>query len=168
MRAIKAFDNRIPEATMEHHTTLNLELSTYRELKHIAETKNSSVTTVIVALMKFLSKEVTHRKMPERLVEYQKLSEGEEWCTCHVYWSFPEYQHFVDIRNFFKMSVSFLVSEALRKYGHQLLNSPSEELWDDKNLFPHYSFGKKTVSGQQFFIICWGKVTKYPDMNRSP
>ena len=119
---------------------------------------------IIVVLMKHVSKEVEHRKMPERLVEYQKLSEGEEWHTCHVYWSFPEYQHFVDMRNFLKMSVSFLVGEALRKYGHLLLNS-SPELWDDKNLFPHYSLAKKTVSGQQFFIVCWGETESYPDMN---
>ena len=150
---------------MEHHTTLNLELTTYEELKNLAAAKDISVGTAIVVLMKLLSHEVMHRKMPERLVEYQKLSEGDEWYTCHVYWSFPEYQHFTDMRNFFKMSVSFLVSEALRKYGHQLLNSTDSEEWDDKNLFPHYSFAKKTVSGQQFFILCWGKVTKYPDMN---
>ena len=153
---------------MEHHTTLNLELSTYIELKSLAEAKNISVTHVIIALMKLLSEEVKHRKMPERLVEYQKLSEGEEWYTCHVFWSFQEYQHFVDMRNFLKMSVSFLVAEALRKYGHQLLNTLPEELWDDKNLFPHYSLVKKTVSGTQFFMIGWGKVTKYPDMNKSP
>ena len=153
---------------MEHHTTLNLKTSTYEELKTIAKENNTSVDTAIVALMKFLSEEVKHRPMPERLVEYQKLPEGEEWYTCHVYWSFQEYQHFTDMRNFLKMSVSFLVAYALEKYGHLLLNSSSAELWDDKNLFPHYSFGKKTVSGQQFFIIGWGKVTKYPDMNKSP
>ena len=153
---------------MEHHTTLNLKFSAYRELKKLAEIMNISVATTIVALMKHMSREVQHRKMPERLVVYQKLSEGEEWYTCHVYWSFPELQHFVDMRNFLKMSVSFLVAEALRKYSHLLLNFSDEELWDDKNLLPHYSFLKKTVSGQQFFIIGWGKVTKYPDMNISP
>ena len=150
---------------MEHHTTLNLELSTYEKLKTLAEEKNISVSTAIVILMKHLSKEVQHRKMPQRLVEYQKRSENEEWYTCHVFWSFPELQHFVDMRNFLKMSVSFLVTEALKKYGHLLLNLSDEELWDDKNLLPHYSFVKKTISGLQFFIICWGKTKKYPDMN---
>ena len=153
------------EAPMEHHTTLNLELSTYEELKTLADLKDISVSRVIVALMKFLSKEVEHRKMPERLVEYQKLSKGEEWFTCHVYLSFSEHQHFVDMRNFLKMSVSFLVSYAVRKYGTLILDFSPEEFWDDKNLLPHYSFGKKTVSGQQYFIICWGKTAKYPDMN---
>ena len=168
MRAIKAFDDHTPEATMEHHTTLNLEQSVYQKLKDLAEQKDISVSTAIVILMKYLSREVQHRKMPERLVEYQKLSEGEEWHSCHVYWSFSEYQHFVDMRNFLKMSVSFLVAEALRRYGFLLLNFSDEELWDDKNLLPHYSFAKKTISGQQFFIIGWGKVTEYPDMNKSP
>ena len=153
---------------MEHHTTLNLEISTHRELKQLAEAKGISVTRTIVTLMKLMSYEVKHRKMPERLVEYQKLSEGEEWHTCHVYWTFEEYQHFVDMRHFLKMSVSFLVATALRKYAHILLDSSSPELWDDKNLFPHYSLVKKTVSGQQFFITCWGKPTKYPEMNSFP
>ena len=144
---------------MEHHTTLNLKESTYKELKTLAEAKNISIDTTIVALMKLLSKEVQYRIMPERLVEYQKRTEGDEWKTCHVYWSFQEYQHFTDMRNFLKMSVSFLVAEALRKYGHQLLNTLPEELWDDKNLFPHHSLVKKTVSGQQIFITCWGKGT---------
>ena len=144
---------------MEHHTTLNLKLSTYKELKALAEAKEISINRTIVALMKLMSKEVKYRPMPERLVEYQKLTEGEEWKTCHVYLSFQEYQHFTDMRNFLKISVSFLVAEALRKYGSQLLNSSSPELWDDKNLFPHHSLVKKTVSGQQIFITCWGKGT---------
>ena len=151
---------------MEHHTTLNLKQSVFRELKDLAETKNISVSAAIVLLMKLLSKEVEHRKMPERLVEYQKLTEGEAWCTCHVYLSFPEYQHFTDMRNFLKMSVSFLVAEALRKYGHLLLDFSPAELEDDKNLFPHHSLVKKTVSGQLFFVICWEKPTKSPDMNK--
>ena len=151
---------------MEHHTTLNLELTTYLELKELASLKEVSVGTIIVSLMKLLSYEIEHRKMPERLVEYQKLSEGEEWYTCHVYWSFPEYQHFVDMRNFFKMSVSFLVATALRMYGYQLLDSGNPEEWDDKNLFPHYSFGKQRVSGDYYFMICWGNMTEYPDINR--
>ena len=151
---------------MEHHTTLNLKLSVYLKLKELAKEKDISVTMAIVFLMKFLSKEVQHRKMPERLVEYQKLTEGEEWRTCHVYWSFPEYQHFVDMRNFLKMSVSFLVAEALRRYGHFLLDFSSADLEDDKNLFLHHSLVKKTVLGQQFFITCWGKPTKNLDMNR--
>ena len=150
---------------MEHHTTLNLKITTYCELKKLAEAMETSISTAIVALMKYMSKEVEHRKMPERLVEYQKPTEGEEWHTCHVYWSFQEYQHFTDMRNFLKMSVSFLVATALQKYGHQLLNSTSPDLWDDNNLFPHYSLVKKTASGVQFFLICWGKTGKYPDMN---
>ena len=75
---------------MEHHTTLNLELMVYQELKELAAQKGISVDQVIVALMKFVSCEAKHRKMPERLVEYQKLSEGGEWYTCHVYWCFPD------------------------------------------------------------------------------
>ena len=152
---------------MEHHTTLNLKLSVVEELKSLASEKKISLNDVIVVLMNFMSQEVKHRKMPERLVEYQKLTEGEEWRTCHVYLTFSQYQHFTDMRNFLKMSVSFLISEALRKYGHLLLNSSSTELWVDKNLFPHHSFCKKTVSGVQYFITGWGKVTEYPDMNRT-
>ena len=82
---------------MEHHTTLNLKLSTYKELKLLAETKGISVNKTIVVLIKHVSKEVEHRKMPERLVEYQKLPEGEEWHTCHVYWSFPEIKALSDL-----------------------------------------------------------------------
>ena len=70
---------------MEHHTTLNLKLTTYQELKELAAAKRVSVGTAIVALMKILSHEVKYRETPERLVEYQKLSEGDEWYTCHVY-----------------------------------------------------------------------------------
>ena len=90
---------------MEHHTTLNLKLSTYKELKALAEAKEISINRTIVALMKLMSKEVKYRPMPERLVEYQKLTEGEEWKTCHVYLSFQEYQHFTDMRNFLSRSL---------------------------------------------------------------
>ena len=147
---------------MEHHTTLNLELSLRQKLITLAEAQDISVNKTIVILMKLLSCEIKHRKIPERLVEYQKLSENEEWCTCHLYLSFSEYQHFSDMRNFFKMSVSFLVAYAVKKYGHQLLNNLSPENWDDKNLFPHHSIGKPRVLEQQFFVICWGKTTEYP------
>ena len=150
-----------------HHTTYNLELSVYRGLKFVATEKNLSISAVIRMLMKMVSEEMKHRKMPKGLTQYQRLPEDGEWKVFHIKLTSEEAEHFVDMRKFFKKSVSLLIKYALDTYGVAFLNLPESqtEKWGDKNIFPHYSFAHKSVSGLQYFIICWGKPTKYPDMN---
>ena len=101
---------------MEHHTTLNLKLTTYQELKELAAAKRVSVGTAIVALMKILSHEVKYRETPERLVEYQKLSEGEKWYTCHVYWSFQEVKASSDLLSALTLVPSWHFVPTLHRY----------------------------------------------------
>ena len=156
------------EETLLHHTTFNLELSVYAGLKFLAEERNLTIIDVIRILMKSVSEEMKHQKMPKRLVEYQRLPNNSEWKIFHVRLTIEEYEHFVDMRKFFKKSVSHLIKYALETYGVALLNLPEAqtENQSDKKIFPHYSFAHKSVSGIQFFMICWGKPTERQELNK--
>ena len=144
------------------HTTINIHPELYDQLFTECMDKAEVTETELVAIiMKLVSQEMSQRERPKRAVEYQKGPEDKKWKIVHLYLTEDEYDHFVDMRNFFKMSVAHMVALGLKKYFHQILS----QQWDDKTLFPGYGFVQKTVSGVQYFAICWGKLTKYPDMN---
>ena len=144
------------------HTTINIHPELYEEL--FLKTMNHleiSESDLVAIVMKLVSREMPQRERPKRAVEYQKGNEKKEWKIVHLYLSENEYDHFVDMRIFFKMSVAHLFCYGLKKYANQICSRK----WDDKTLFPGYSFAQKTVSGLQFFMICWGNTAEYPDMN---
>ena len=148
---------------LNHHTTFNIEHSTMETLRLLAEMKNISVSDAIKMLLKLVSEEMEYTETPKRLIEYQRLPSGGEWKTFHIRLTYEEVEHFEDMRNFFKKSVSFLIACAVEQYGNLLLNvlpQQTDKGWD-KNLFPHYSSGRKVVSGEEIFIISWGKPTKF-------
>ena len=155
------------EETVKHHTTFNVEQKVFSKLKDLAEQKETTISAIIKMLLKLVSKEMEYTEMPKRLIQYQRLPEDGEWHIFHIRLTIEEIEHFLDMRKFFKKSVSHLIAYGLEKYEETLQNSPQPQLGKDENksIFPHYSFSRKTVSGQQYFIISWGETTKYPDMN---
>ena len=149
------------------HTTINLHPEFYEYLfNEYARFLKLSYTELACVIMKYVSQEMPQRKRPRRAVEYQRSPyEGKtNWVTVHLYLTEEEYDHFVDMRTFLKMSVSYMITWGLTKYSNHIFCGK----WADKNLFPRYSFGQVIVAGRQFFIVGWGKLTKYTGMSSSP
>ena len=148
-----------------HHTTMNLEKSVFESLVFLAQNKNISVTTAIRMLMKLVSEEMEHQKMPKRLIQYQRLPEDSQWHIFHIRLTIEEYEHYVDMRKFFKKSVSYLVAYAVETYGSLLFNtlSPRSQTGEkrDKDIFSHYSFSRELRFGVEVFVISWGPKTRY-------
>ena len=145
------------------HTTINLHPEFYEYLfTEYASHLKVSYTELACIIMKCVSEEMPQRERPRRAVEYQRSPyEGKtNWVVVHLYLTDEEYDHFVDMRTFFKMSVSHMITQGLTKYSNHIFC----EKWPDKNLFPRYSFGQVIVSGRPFFIIGWGKLTKFTEM----
>ena len=146
------------------HTTVNIHPDFYKYFfAHYRDTLKVSNTELVCIIMKLLSLEMPQRTRPTGAVRYQD-QHSEKWIIVHLYLTDEEYDHFVDMRNFFKMSVAHLISYGLSKYYSQIL----AQRWPDKNLFPEYSFGQMVVWGQQYFIICWGKGTEYSEKSSIP
>ena len=158
------------EEIILHHTTFNIERSVFDELVKVAEEKGGTISGTIRILLKLVSEEMKHRKMPRRPVKYQQLPEQGEWHTFHIRLTVQEYEHFVDMRKFFKKSVSLLIAYAVKKYGQLFLDCLQPELGKgrDKYIFPHYSLGYEILSGQQYFTICWGKTERCPEVRGIP
>ena len=133
-------------------TTINIHEDTLTLLSNLSVMLGTPRDLVIKSAMHLLSKEMKHRDLPQRLVQYQESDVKENWRSLHIKLSFEQYAHFVDMRNFFKMSVSFLIALALQKYGQTLLK---EKEISDKNLFEEYFITKKVHGGLQYFMICW-------------
>ena len=149
------------------HTTVNLDAELYEFLfTDYRDSMELSNTELVCMIMHCVNEKMTKRERPTRAVEYQKNISQKDWVVVHLYLTEEEYDHFVDMRTFFKMSVARMVSFGLRQYNREIL-----KLFDtgpDKNLFPEYSFGRVAVSGRQFFIIGWRRETKIPEMNSFP
>ena len=89
-------------------------------------------------------------------VSYQ--NPGQKWRKFHIIFSDEEYQLFVDMRNFFKQSLSLLVALAVEEYL-QNLNSPEpvEELLDNSPA-DGYNFRREALQKGKKFTIWWGKA----------
>ena len=145
------------------HTTVNMTTDFYDFLfTDYRDSMEISSTELVRMIMHFVSQEMSQRIRPEGPVKYQMNPFDNEWVVVHLYLTEEEYDHFVDMRNFFKMSVAHLIRYGLIRYCNQI--NKLFDIWQDKNLFPEYSFGQVTVSGRQFFIIGWRKTTKYKEL----
>lgn len=85
-------------------------------------------------------------------IAYQKRDEKENWYRFHITLTPGEYEHLLDMRKVFKMSVSFILCFAIKEYLNEILS----ELEIGSNITDNYRLNNyvctnKTVDG----IICW-------------
>ena len=145
------------------HTTFNFHISTYNLLGYLAGRLNRSRSSVIKAAMQLQSGEANAEEMPAQAASYQNRDSRENWKTFHIDLTPEEYEYFFDMRKLFKLSVSFLIALALRKYGWRLSGDDV-----DKNIFAQYKFVQEIHYGIKFFITCWGNPGEGPSLHSKP
>lgn len=103
------------------HTTVNLGLHQAVLLNESAVRLGVTRSRLVVLLMR---KVLLHWKRMKRnfsTVKYQKSGTAQEWKTVHVFLRKEDYEIFIDMRKFFKWSVSALVAMAIKEYLHEIL-----------------------------------------------
>jgi len=138
---------------MKIETTIQIHKSILKRLNTTAEITGKSRTNLVAYLMQRVMNN-NHKKLKFfSRVKYQARDIKENWHKLHITLNEYEYEYFLDMRKFFKMSVSYILAYAVRKYLDEIV----EKLLDkdtitDNYWYHNYLFIKETV---EYDIICW-------------
>ena len=141
-------------------TTLNINKSLLESLKDISEGLNISVTRLIVLLLKRVMSENKDFRRYGYRVRYQERDSLKDWHTFHLRIRTEEYEYFLDMRKFFKMSVSLLLSFAYENYLDDIIGMLTDKRigkrYIDNYLPRNYILINKEVDSVIKWIIYWG------------
>ena len=85
-------------------------------------------------------------------IKYQKRDLKENWHRLHIVLNEYEYEYYLDMRKFFKMSVSFILAYAVMRYLDEIMNVLLKRIKSTDNYFcKNYVFIKRTINS----VICW-------------
>ena len=136
-------------------TTLNIHIDTLGMINKISSVRKISRNKVIKSLLKkFMSKELNSFSF-NKCVKYQDSDSKENWHKFHIILDTDEYEFFIDLRKFFKKSVSAIVAYAVKKYFKDMIKLNNT----DKYLFKNYVIIKETINNVITWKIYWG----YPE-----
>lgn len=127
---------------MEIKTTVNLDMETVKLLKREAKKLKISHSELIVRVSQMLMKRAGKLHRTKGAIRYQERNPDAGWKAVHVKFEQEEYSSLIDMRNFFKSSVSRLVAIAFRDYLISLIKL-------DKNEFINKFSDKKYYNGHE-------------------
>jgi hypothetical protein len=133
-------------------TTINIHKSILELLNNGAAMTSRSRTFIVKLLMQRVMNDNQRMLKSYSRIKYQARDERESWRRVHLVLNEYEYEYYLDMRKFFKMSVSLILAFAVIRYLDDILN---ELLIGNKNadnyFYRNYIFVQKTVDE----IICW-------------
>ena len=146
-------------------STIHVHKSILEVLNKSAETTGRTRTSII----KFLMQRVmgNNQKMLKSYsrVRYQERDVKENWHRLHIVMNEYEYEYYFDMRKFYKMSVSFILAYAVKRYLDEIVNELLDRnIRTDKYYFRNYIFMKETIDGITCWRIYWGIPQKLPDI----
>lgn len=152
---------------MTIQTTINMHESIKRELDRASAELNISRTCIIRLLLKSFLDDNKKTKIFQSPVKYQAKDDKQNWSKFHITLREDEYELCLDLRKVYKMSFSFIISSAVRKYLKKIfdiINTQTSEKITDNYLFHNYAFSfTMNNSGIKIIKIHWG-VTNINDL----
>jgi len=139
-------------------TTLYVHRSILNTLSTRAAKTGISRTSIINHLMQRVMKDDKRMIKTCSRVQYQKRDRKEYWTRIHIFLNEYEYEYYLDLRKFLKMSVSLILAYAVLMYLDELT---VVNMSVDNYFFRNYIFIKKTVDGIVCWQIYWGVPTKF-------
>ncbi len=127
------------------------------------ETTGRTRTFIIKVLMQRIMSNNQHMIKSNARIKYQSRDNKDNWHRLHLVLNEYEYEYYLDMRKFYKMSVSFILAYAARRYLDEILN---ELLNGSKNTdnyyYKNYIFIRKTMNKVICWQIYWGLPQKLP------
>ncbi|MFC1669698.1 hypothetical protein ACFL20_04845 [Spirochaetota bacterium] len=133
-------------------TTININKHLLGKINSASRLMGKSKTEIIVILLKKVMVEGSSNVKICRSVKYQDCDEKKNWHTFHIVLKSDEYEYFLDLRKILKMSVSFIVAYAVRKYLKSFLKSG----FTDNNSFQNYILAREDADGIIYWLMFWG------------
>ena len=146
-------------------TTLHVHKSILEMLNERAEITGRTQTVIIKLLMRRVMDD--NQKMIKRSsrIRYQKRDRKENWHRIHIVLNEYEYEYCLDMRKFYKMSVSFILAYAVIRYLDEIVNElRGRNKNADNYLYNSYILVKETVGGIVCWKIYWGIPSNLTDL----
>ncbi len=138
-------------------TTINIDMVIYKMLDDATEKIGKSRNHIIkLALKKYDLSNKENFKLFNTVKYQEKRDDGSEWKKFHLILTPAEYEIFTDLRNFHKLSLSFIVAIALGKYLQEIMNCDDTIIHTDTYLFPAYCCIIDVESDVKNYTIYWG------------
>ncbi len=133
-------------------STIYVHKSTMEKLNKGVVITGRTRTYIIKILMQNVMKDSKKLLKSYSRVKYQDRDARENWHRLHMVMNEYEYEYYLDMRKFYKMSVSFILAYATMKYMDEILNEFYKRGNSADNYFyKNYVFIKKTINK----VICW-------------
>ena len=150
---------------MSIETTLHVHKSILEMLNEKTEIAGRTITFIIKLLMKKIMNNNQKMLKSYSRIKYQERDVKENWHRLHIILSEDEYEYYQDIRKFYKMSISFILAYAVRRYLTEIVNKLLDRNnFTDKYYFRDYVFVKKTIDDVICWQIYWGIPQILPDI----
>lgn len=129
-------------------TTLYIHRAILEKITYAAHARRISRSDLIRTLIKIiLDKHALYQLNMGKLVRYQEKCNPEEWHRFHIILREDEYEYYLDLRKFLKMSLSCILALAVNRY----IDTMHDEYFTDNNRFINYVIVKKVARS----LICW-------------
>ena len=133
-------------------TTVYIHKNTLAMLNRGAAVTGRARTFIIKFLMQRLMRDNHKMLQSHSRVKYQARADKEEWHRLHMVMNEYEYEYYLDMRKFFKMSVSYILAFAVRRYLDEVMNELIKgNIITDNYRYQNYIFIKKIIDD----VICW-------------
>ncbi len=134
-------------------TTLNVGTDILQQISRAAQAEGIRRSEMMVILIKKVMIDIKNPECIGKLIRYQARREPEEWEISHLSLRWDDYEYFQDMRKLLKMSVSFILAYAVKKF----LGKTKTLLKRDNYPF-NYVIVKETIDN----IICWRFFWGFP------
>jgi hypothetical protein len=106
---------------MAIETTISIKLESLQKLEIISNQRSISKSAVIREIIVILVSQQKRFLKDRHSTEYQVKNRG-NYRQLHIYLSEPYFEHALDLRRFYRSSLSLLISEAISLYFDKILS----------------------------------------------
>jgi len=140
---------------MKIETTINLRTEIKKRILLASARSGISCSDIVMAAMRFMVQEIDRGARLGTRVKYQPRCDDGEWKNLHVQLGPEDYEFFLDMKKFMKMSVSYIISRAIKKHLNEILKTNIT----DNNPLSGYSVIFEKFNEIRSWRILWGKAT---------
>lgn len=144
-------------------TTVNLDSEIREKLDEAARASGVSRSAMLVTLMRRVMKEYGGRARLGRTVQYQEKNPCASRRCVHISLADRDYECFSDMRLFYKLSVSLMVSYGVVRYLDEALlclERDNDKYYTDNNIFSNFLFRCDNSYNRICWTISWGMPEK--------
>lgn len=139
---------------MSTETTVHVHQKTQEKIKKIMEYTGKTKQAIVIWALCKLSEEADSHIITWSRIRYQSRNKHTQWTQIHLHLAPAEYELFIDLRKFFKSSVSRMIAMAIDKYIIGIIRGKKILLnnYGKKN----YAISRIVINGITSWILYWG------------